>query len=117
MGTHPIFESDFDCLTEIMRGDVTEQETLLLSLYKQLNQRRAELEQIKQEKIAAEKNVQPLVKKAPIAKQLTKEETQRMVANASSATERAKALLAQGKLKISCAIPVTAACCPQACVF
>ena len=54
----------------------------------------------RQEKIAAEKNVQPLVKKAPIAKQLTKEETQRMVANASSATERAKALLAQGKLKI-----------------
>ena len=39
-------------------------------------------------------------KKAPITKQLTKEETKRMVANASSATERAKALLASGKLKI-----------------
>jgi len=100
MGTHPIFESDFDCLTAKMRGDVTEQETLLLRLYKQLSQRKAELEQIRQEKINAEKNVAPLVKKAPITKQLTKEETQRMVANASSATERAKALLAQGKLKI-----------------
>ena len=83
----------------------------------------------RQEKINAEKNATPLVKKArlnvtfiiwisnrnfssesyvtvwkpkkaPITKQLTKEETKRMVANASSATERAKALLASGKLKI-----------------
>jgi len=68
MGTHPIFESDFDCLTAKMRGDVTEQETLLLRLYKQLSQRKAELEQIRQEKINAEKNVAPLVKKAPITK-------------------------------------------------
>lgn len=30
-----------------MRGDVTEQETLLLRLYKQLSQRKAELEQIR----------------------------------------------------------------------
>merc|ERR1712113_626976 len=103
MGTHPIFESDFDFLTEIglkISMVNTEQEIQLKALYAQIRQKRKELKRIKLAILNEKKNAIPLVQKQIIDKKLTEEELAKTVKNASSNTELAKKLVAQGKITI-----------------
>jgi len=84
------------------RSGVSEQETKLLALYRKLEASRAELKQIKEEKLIEKKNEVPLVAKpTDHGKNLTKEQLNKTIKNAQSYTEMAKKLAASGKLVIN----------------
>jgi len=83
------------------RSQKTEEETQLLACYSRILAKREQLKKLKIQKEEEKKNEIPMIKKTLADKKMTKQEIASQVKNASSATERAKMLLKQGKLQIN----------------
>lgn len=85
-----------------MRGENrTKEEEELFSCFIRIQEKKVKLKLLRQERANKKKNAVPLVKKNfNMDKKFNAKELKTQVANASSATDRAKMMLKQGKLKL-----------------